>query len=269
MKHRFFWIVTAGLLWFLTGWGLTRNIQAECGDFFFHASEFTPDWIWDGGAGIPVEYINDIDKTFFGDAPWRVESLDTVIPIYFQIEGTNDNAINELHCLGIYDVSDGSEPPEPVESFWGNYEYTPDSDRQVFKAECGGCELAASEDGMYWRTVTAFENDGASGGTQPDGTALTARNMGYTEADLGTCITLTVRIIYEEEFNWTDIHDQDFKIYLAEAPLPRQDNWYLGDPHTHTWSSYYIIEMGASGYTMFQSQAAGGGLHAVGGVQVV
>lgn len=251
------------------------SVSAQCGDMGFHASEFTPSWIWKGSRSQDeseitadqairkkktdgTRYPNDYAKTFYCDAPWRVDTLDSVIPVNIQIEGTDADAINELHLIAIYDVSDGSEPPEPEEDFWGDYEFTPDSNRQVFKVDCGGCQLSSSEEGMYWRTVTTFLNDGSHAGTQIDGTALTPRNMGYTEADRGSVITLTVRIIYEENLNWTDIHDQDFKVYLGHAPLPRQTNWYLGDSHTHSWSSYYFIEMGSSGNAMFQSQVAAG-----------
>jgi len=248
-------IITCILFVFVTSGDL---LKAQCGGFAFHASEFTPSGIWKGSTSKEPAYPNDYAKTINCDAPWRVDSLDSVIPIYFQVEGTDVDALNELHCLAVYDVSNGSEPPDPVEDFWGNYEYTPDSDQQIFKEDCGGCELATSQEGMFWRTVTTFKNDGAYKGIQPDGTVLTARNLGYTEADMGHVITLTIRIIYEESLNWTDIHDQDIKIYIGKAPLPRQENWYLGDPHTHTWSTYYSIEIGASGLAMFQSQVSCG-----------
>jgi len=199
------------------------------------------------------DYPNDYAKTFAFDAPWRVSSLDDPLFVYLQIEGTDADALNELHCIGIYDVSTGAVPPEPVEDFWGDYEFTPDHAAQIYKAECGGCELYQADTGMYHMTVTSFKNDGSMGGTQPDGTLLTPRNMGYTEFDLGTCITLTVRMIYEESLNWTDIEDQDLKIYLGKAALPVLDDWYLGDPHTHSWSTYFFAEIGASGTAMFQA----------------
>lgn len=223
--------------------------------FQFHASECNP-------AGptrnTSPRYPNDYAKTFYCDAPWRTNSLDQPIPLYFQIEGTDVDAINELHCIAIYDVSDGSEPPDPVEDFWGDYEYTPDHPNQIYKSDCLGCELSETETGMFWLIADTFRSDGTFQGVQSDGIPLTARNMGYTEADLGRCITLTFRIIYEESLNWTDIHDQDAKIYIGTEPLPKLENWYLGDTHTHTWSSYYFLEMGASGLMMFRSMQTSG-----------
>ena len=229
----------------------TRDCSTPGCEFSFHPCEFNPSGPFKGTDG--VKYPNDFAKTFYCDAPWRIASLDDTIPVYFQIEGTDADSLNELHCVAIYDVSDGSSPPAPEESFWGDYQYTPDHSSQVYKAECGGCELYRETSGMYWMVADSFLNDGTNHGVQPDGTALTARNLGYTEADLGKCITLTVRIIYEESLNWTDIHDQDLKIYLGHGDLPRLDDFYLGDPHTHTWSTYYFLELGARGPTMFES----------------
>ncbi len=214
-----------------------RDCSTPGCEFQFHAADFNPSGPTRSPDG--ANYPNDYAKTFYCDAPWRVASLDDAIPLYVQIEGTDIDAVNEMHCLAIYDVSQGDVPPDPEESFFGDYEYTPDSAAQIYKTECGGCELYRAETGMYWMLIDSFFNDGSMNGSQPNGTPLTARNMGYTEADLGTCITLTFRLIYEESLNWTDIHDQDIKIYLGQAPLPALDAWYLGDPHTHTWSTYY------------------------------
>ncbi len=239
---------------------LPMNLDADCTsagcEFSFHYADFNPSGPLKNGE--EPRYPNDYAKTFGMDAPWRVSSLDDPIPFYIQIEGTDVDAINEMHCIAIYDVSTGAVPPEPEEDFWNDYEYTPDSAAQVYKAECGGCELYRSETGMYWLVADTFLNDGSMGGTMADGTSLTARNMGYTEADLGTCITFTVRLIYEESLNWTDIEDQDLKVYLGRAPLPVLPDWYLGDPHTHTWSTYDFTEIGASGVAMFNAMKTTG-----------
>lgn len=229
----------------------SRDCSEPGCEFQFNTVDFNPSGPTRGNAG--DRYPNDYAKTFYCDAPWRVSSLDDVIPLYVHIEGTDADAVNEMHCLGIYDVSQGAVPPEPEESFWGDYEYTPDVASQIYKTECGGCELYRAETGMYWMLIDSFFNDGSMNGAQPDGTPLTARNLGYDESDLGSYITLTFRLIYEESLNWTDIHDQDVRIYLGHGPLPALDNWYLGDSHTHTWSTYYLMEIGASGAAMFRS----------------
>ncbi|MBN1550209.1 hypothetical protein JW979_02020 [bacterium] len=232
-----------------------RDCNTPGCEFAFHACEFHPSGPMKGSAD---RYPNDYAKTIYCDAPWRVSSLDDAIPIYIQIEGTDVDGLDEMQCIGVYDVTGGAVPPDPVEDFWGDYQYTPDHPSQVYKVECGGCELHSAEEGMYWRVVNTFLNDGSDHGSQPDGTPLSARNMGYSESDLGTCITLTIRIIYEESLNWTDIHDQDLKIYLGTAPLPDLPNWYLGDSHTHTWSTYYLMEIGASGLVMFDAMKLAG-----------
>ncbi len=231
-----------------------RDCTAPGCEFQFHASECNPS----GPTREGPRYPNDYAKTFYCDAPWRTRSLDEPLTLDFQIEGTDVDAIDELHCIAVYDVSDGSEPPTPVEDFWGDYEYTPDHPNQIYKSDCLGCELQDDTTGMFFLSVNTFRNDGAFHGSQPTGTLLTARNLGYTDADLGRCITLTFRIIYEESLNWTDIHDQDAKIYIGTSPLPALDHWYLGDTHTHTWSTYYFLEMGASGPVMYESMKTSG-----------
>ena len=163
------------------------------------------------------------------DAPWRVKSPDTPLPIGFFINDTNIDDLNELHTAEVFLVRNGAN--ERI--FFHDFD-----DQKI-------------EETFWEYVVTHFEN-----ADNPDlnGKPITPAALGFGTGD-------TVELIASmkgEDDAWQD--DLDFTIRLrveVGEPFPRPDgNWLYGDAHYHTQFTRNPYEYGAGLSTIRLALAA-------------
>lgn len=211
------------------------NPATECRSLTFIVLTLTLIAAVSGAAAQDPLFPNTNAKDMDGDMPWRVQDADTPIPVLWVIKDADQFLVevDEMKYVVLYDVSDGYDPPTDWDS--------PMSDHVVYFHDFGDIEI--SQGYWYWLT-DEFENDGSYRGTMPDGTPLTAANLGYAEGDT---ISFTLRL-YGKDGIWpfyTDVTlDRDLKVHVGEAPLPSLPGWFWGDVHNHGWKTDNLYEYG-------------------------
>jgi len=182
----------------------------------------------DPNAAKTSEELADASYTdTLADAPWRVQSLDTVIPFsliigdaYSPLLGTD---LNSARITLVAD--DGSESV-------------------VFFRNFGGLEL--DEDlggsGLWYMLITrTAESDFG------DGLPITARTL-VGEGAQGKTLRFHVRmdVGVSARVNINDIH---LAVRVGDAPLPHGHGkfagWYAGDTHVHSMYTHNWVEFGA------------------------
>jgi len=204
----------------------------------------------------PPLYPNTLFKEEMTEAPWVVP-VNQPIPFLFMVkDGNATNPLNELHCLAIYDISDGVRhyangerfTPLPNNDFWGNLQcpplapdpYNPNVvPNQVYYHDfCDQGHPEFGENFRYW-IVDKFENPG-SRWQGLAGFPITPYYLGYQPGDV---ITFRLVLLGEEgvaELNNDVHHLKDVRVKVVEAlippvstPLPKLPDRYLVDTHYH------------------------------------
>lgn len=164
-------------------------------------------------------------KDFMADAPWRVKSPDTTIPIGFFINESGKDDLDELHTAKVVLVRNGVN--ERI--------FFHDFDEQKIEE-------------TFWEFVaTEFENADNAG---LNGMPITPAALGY---GVGDTVELIASMEGEDEL-WREV---DFSIRLrveVGGPFPRpDDNWLYGDAHYHTEFTRNPYEFGAGLNTIRQA----------------
>ena len=166
-----------------------------------------------------TRYDNTYHKDFVMDAPWRVVSDATAIPITVILKDCDTDDIRELHWIRCLDVTSGSVV------LW----------HHDFGDERIGDDVYESN---FWTYVTTVTEGHPS---LPDGTPLTPANLGYGSGD---SIDLEVSVYYRDTwFNYTET--RRLRVHVAVADYPWPDGWYGGDTHYHTMYTNNTAEFGA------------------------
>lgn len=161
-----------------------------------------------------------------GQAPWRVQGSDTVIP--FDLSVTDAGRASALFPhLYLNQVTI---------RYWDGASW-----RALYDRSFGGVDLAASPytDRLFVLHVTK----GAGGAL--DGLPLTPRNIvgGAAEGRI-----LTFQVVAQASGGKASSYSTTLKTRVGEAPLPhgrgRFQGWYAGDTHVHTMYTSNIAEFG-------------------------
>lgn len=170
-------------------------------------------------AAVSGRYDNTFMKDFIMDAPWRVRSAETAIPLTVILKDCDTDDIRELHWIRCWDVTSG-------ETLLWSHDF---GDEQI------GDDVYESN---YWTYITTVTEGHAS---LPDGTPLTPANLGYGPGD---DINLKVSVYYRDDwFNYTE--SRYLRVRVAHDDYPWPDGWYGGDTHYHTMYTNNIAEFGA------------------------
>ncbi len=199
-----------GLLILLTG-----LLSAWAPPAAAHSAQAFPAGSGDG----PSRHANTFAKDFVMDAPWRVKSEQTAIPLTIILKDCDVDDVRELHWIRCWDVTSGET------LIWGH--------------DFGDEEIGddASEDN-FWTYITTVTESHPS---LPNGTLLTPANLGYGPGDV---IRLKVSIYYRDDwFNYTET--RYLRVHVARAPYPWPADWFGGDLHYHTMYTNNIAEFGA------------------------
>ncbi|HEY3451429.1 MAG TPA: MopE-related protein, partial [Myxococcales bacterium] len=161
-----------------------------------------------------------------GQAPWRVQGSDTVIP--FDVSITDAGRAGTLfHHLRLGQVTI---------RYWDGAQW-----RAIYDRSFGGVDLADSPatDHLWVLHVTR----GAGGAL--DGLPLTARNIVGAAAEGQT---LTFQVVVQASGGKAASYSTTLKTHVGEAPLPHGHGrfalWYAGDTHLHTMYTTNIAEFG-------------------------
>lgn len=183
----------------------------------------------------PVADASNTD--ILADAPYRVQTPDTVIPIEIFVADawTRSTTLNSVRI-----------------SLLKGTTWTPLYERSL------GLDLSASSDTneMWLLHVT-----NAYGGAIPAGTAFTATNLIGPDA-AGKTLDFKVDVSANVSLRLSSNYSIRLKVRVGEAPLPHNrglfTGWYAGDTHTHTMYSNNFAEFGLPHRAMLS------GAHAVG-----
>lgn len=166
-----------------------------------------------------TRYDNTYHKDFIMDAPWRVRSVSTAIPITVILKDCDTDDIRELHWIRCSDVTSGAVV------LW-HHDF---GDEQI------GDDASESNFWTYVTTVTEGHP------ALSDGTLLTPANLGYGPGD---AIDLEVSVYYRDTwFNYTET--RRLRVHVATADYPWPHGWYGGDTHYHTMYTNNTAEFGA------------------------
>jgi len=164
-------------------------------------------------------YENTIAKDFIMDAPWRVMDADTPIPVTIIIKDCDVDDVRELHSIRIWDET------TLLWTLW----YHDFNDEEI------GDDPSEQN---FWTVITKVTSGYPF---LPDGTLLTAANLGYAAGDV---IKLMVEISYRDDwFNYTE--RRHLRVRVGGGPFPWPADWYGGDVHYHTMYTNNIYEYGA------------------------
>jgi WD40 repeat protein len=159
---------------------------------------------------IRLRYPETTWADFTIDAPWRVETVDTGIPIVVCIKDADKiGAAFTLQNIRIYKTGETN----PI------LEYDPEPDEKI--------------DSHNW--IRFFDGNDLLTGKHSG--QVTAKDFGIPA---GNVIDVEVNIAKEFE---PDLK-QRLQIYVAEQPLPRFVNWYYGDTHYHSEFTQNLKEFG-------------------------
>ncbi|MBF0224004.1 MAG: hypothetical protein HQK76_00990 [Desulfobacterales bacterium] len=165
------------------------------------------------------EHVNTPAKDFMADAPWRVKSTITPIPIGFLITDSDFNDLPYLDTLEIYLVKSGGV------------------EEKIFSHDFGGLYIKQS---VWEYMTTTFENADNAG---LNGKSITAANLGYNQGDI---IQFKAWIKGRDDF-WQGgafTFSRVLKVHVGQA-FPRFDsNWLYGDTHYHTEKTNNPYEYG-------------------------
>ena len=166
-----------------------------------------------------TRYNNTYSKDFIMDAPWRVRSASTAIPVTIILKDCDTDDIQELHWIRCLDITSGSVV------LW---------DHDFGDEQIGDNSFESN----YWTYVTTVTEGHPS---LADGTPLTPGNLGYGPGDE---IDLEVSIYYRDMlFNHTET--RRLRVHVANAEYPWPAGWYGGDTHYHTMYTNNTAEFGA------------------------
>lgn len=179
------------------------------------------DWTF-GRSQQPVADASNTD--IVADAPFRVQTPDTVIPIEVFVADawTKSTTLNSVKIS----VLKGST-------------WTKIYDRTL------SLDLSASADTneMWLLHVT-----NAYGGALPAGTTFTPNNLLGGDAAPGKTVDLRVDVDANVSLRTSSSYSIRLKVHVGEAPLPHNrglfTGWYAGDTHTHTMYSNNFAEFG-------------------------
>ncbi|MBI2392276.1 MAG: hypothetical protein HYV09_21995 [Deltaproteobacteria bacterium] len=183
----------------------------------------------------PVADASNTD--ILADAPYRVQTPDTVIPIEIFVADawTRSTTLNSVRI-----------------SLLKGTTWTPLYERSL------GLDLSASSDTneMWLLHVT-----NAYGGAIPAGTAFTPKNLIGADA-AGKTLDFKVDVSASVSLRWSSSYSIRLKVRVGEAPLPHNrglfTGWFAGDTHTHTMYSNNFAEFGLPHRAMLS------GAHAIG-----
>jgi hypothetical protein len=165
-------------------------------------------------------YDNTYAKDFIMDAPWRVQDVETPIPLTIVLKDCDVDDIRELHWICCWDVTAGGSVP-----LWNH----------DFGDETIGDDPSEQD---YWAYISEVTEGHPS---LPDGALLTPANLGYQAGD---AIQLKVSIYYRDNwFNYTET--RYLRVHVGSGPFPWPAGWYGGDTHCHSMYTNNIAEFGA------------------------
>jgi hypothetical protein len=168
----------------------------------------------------PPRYDNTYAKDFIMDAPWRVQDVETPIPLTIVLKDCDVDDIRELHWICCWDVTAGGSVP-----LWNH----------DFGDETIGDDPSEQD---YWAYISEVTEGHPS---LPDGALLTPANLGYQAGD---AIQLKVSIYYRDNwFNYTET--RYLRVHVGSGPFPWPAGWYGGDTHCHSMYTNNIAEFGA------------------------
>lgn len=159
-------------------------------------------------------YPNTPLKEEMTDAPWVV-SIDDTIPFLFMLKDGQTDPLDEIHCLAIYDISDG------IKRYADGTRFTPQVDdcgllcsfnlrcppltpdpknpdsvpNQVYYHDFCPNHPEFRENFRYW-IVDRFEHPGRKWQSLA-GQPITPRNLGYQSGDV-----ITFRVVLLGEDSW-------------------------------------------------------------------
>ena len=192
------------------------------------------------------KYPNTPYKEEMTDAPWVI-NIDDTIPFLFMLKDGQIDPLDEIHCLAIYDISDGIKRYAHGTRFTPQVDdcgllcgfnlrcppltpnpYEPESvPNQVYYHDFCPNHPEFRENFRYW-IVDRFENPGARWQSLA-GQPITPRNIGYQPDDI-----ITFRIVLLGEDSWfqgnNDIHHlKDLRVRVVDEspPFPKLTGWYL------------------------------------------
>jgi hypothetical protein len=167
-----------------------------------------------------IAYDNSFHKDFVMDAPWRVQDAQQAIPITIVLKDCDTDDIRELHWIHCWDVTGGGST-----MLWNH----------GFNDERIGNDAPEAN---YWTYITTVTEGHP---TLPDGTLLTAANLGYEN---GAAIQLKVTIYYKDDIlNYTET--RYLRVHVGTGRFPWAEGWYGGDLHYHTMYTNNVAEFGA------------------------
>lgn len=162
-----------------------------------------------------AQYPETAGKDFIVDAPWRVASVNTDIPVLVYIKDADKigGTFTLEHIRGyrvVYNAEGKMDEEETEKDKNLVLKYNPEPDERsigshVWTHFFNGSDLVKGQHGGPL-TATDF---GVKGGEVIDLWIVIARDLG-----------LDVK--------------QRIRVYVAEEALPTFDNWYYGDPHYHS-----------------------------------